>query len=846
MLFKNKLRTTLVTACMAFGLSVSAQNSLIKTGNHHYESLCYIKAIDAYESALSKGKLAADESIVAKIRLGESYCKIKDMQNAERVLREVVESGVDLSGENAAICLKYAQVLASNGKYQEAQRMYDEYTNKVSSDTRGKAFSKLYNDVSVLSKNANCYKVDYLSVNTNAAEFSPSNFQNGLVFVSNRRSTVGVRRVFNWNETPFLDLFHLDDVSALGSGTAGLGGASDGASVSRGRSNGGYVGNEQYTPPSANDSRTIGSYGSSNINMGLGYGDKPQTPSDRFGGSINSKYHEGPTAFFKDGSKVIFTRNNFLNGKTRRSSDGINKLKLYIADASGDGWKNIQELPFNSDEYSTGHPALSNDQTLLFFASDMPGGFGGTDIFVTRFDGSNWSAPINLGDKINTKGNEMFPYVDDKNNLYFSSDGHPGLGELDIFFTQMDGLTQKGRIVNVGAPLNSSKDDFGLITDGLRQTGYFSSNRKRGGSDDDIYRFERECELKEGCELILAVYDAETKMPLQNVKILFEDSEGNIQEGITDENGSLVLDDLASDDEFTFRATREGYNPNTVSYSTEGCDSEASRLEIPMSLPAKPFVKEETTVANNTTNGGGISTSSGYNNGSSTSGSTTYGSGTPSTGTYLSSNQCLITGRVLSQSSSASLSGILVTFKSECDGTTQTAYTDASGYYQFTATEGCSYTIDGSGSNMGSKGKRISNVSCSQGSINADIYMFGQGDIVQIDNIYFDYGQCVLRTDAKSELDKLVSMMRQYPNMKIELRAHTDSRSSVDFNQKVSEGRAKVSAGYLFKRGISRNRVQYKGYGETMPVNGCVDGVECSEDQHAANRRTEIMILQMN
>jgi hypothetical protein len=220
------------------------------------------------------------------------------------------------------------------------------------------------------------------------------------------------------------------------------------------------------------------------------------------------------------------------------------------------------------------------NEDLLIFASDMPGGFGGTDIYVSRYDGANWSAPINLGDRINTKGNEMFPYMDEKDNLYFSSDGHPGLGELDIFYTQLEGLTQKGRVINIGAPINASKDDFGMVTDGVRQTGYFSSNRKRGGADDDIYRFDRECELKEGCELILAVYDADSKMPLANIKIVFEDSEGNLQEGITDEDGTLVIEDLNSDDEYTFRATREGYEPNTVSFSTEGCDNEPSRLEI--------------------------------------------------------------------------------------------------------------------------------------------------------------------------------------------------------------------------------------------------------------------------
>jgi outer membrane protein OmpA-like peptidoglycan-associated protein len=843
-MFVNKYIQSLVVATLV-GLSATtfAQDGLLKTANHHYETFCYIKAIDAYEEALKKGKVGSEENMIAKIRLGESYCKIKDMQNAERVLREVVESDFDLSGENAAVCLKYAQVLASNGKYKEAQEMYDQYNKKVTDDPRSKGFSKLYNDVGVLSKNANCYKVDYLSVNTNAAEFSPSYFQNGLVFVSNRSNSVGVRRVFNWNETPFLDLFHLDDLSVLGSAAAGLGGAGtiDGSSSRRSK---GYVGSEQYTPPSANDSRTIGSYGGTNLAMGLGYGDTPKTPSERFGGTLNSKYHEGPTAFFKDGSKVVFTRNNFLNGKTGRSSDGINKLKMYMADAKGDAWGNIVELPFNSDEYSTGHPALSADNSLLFFASDMPGGFGGTDLYVSRYDGANWSAPINLGNAVNTKGNEMFPFLDEKGNMYFSSDGHPGLGELDIFYTQLDGLTPKGRITNLGSPINSSKDDFSLITDGLRQTGYFSSNRKRGGADDDIYRFDRECEIKEGCELILAVYDAETKMPLDNSKVLYEDGEGNIQEGTTDENGSLILDDLAADEEFTFRATREGYNPNTVSYSSEGCDSEVARLEIPMSRPQSQVATNETT----TTNGSGT-TGSGYTSnetttseGSSTSGgNTTTGSGYTETG-----NTCLITGRVLSQSNNQSLDGVLVTLRSECDGTTQTTYTDGSGMYQFTVLEGCDYTIEGTRENLGSKGKRVRKVNCASGTINADIYMFGQGDIVQVDNIYFDFGKCNLRPDARSEMDKLVAMMRKYPNMKIELRAHTDSRSEGDFNQKISNGRAKASADYLFKRGISRSRVQYKGYGETMPVNGCVDGVECSEDQHAQNRRTEIMILQMN
>lgn len=848
MIVRKKIIGALVIAALLGG-RVMAQDALLKTGEHHYESLSYIKAIDAFEAALKKKGLTDQQKLAAKIKLGDSYTKIKDTQNAERVYSDLVSTSGELSGENLAVCLKYAQVLASNGKYREAQEMYDKYTRKVEDDPRGKGFSKLYNDVSVLSKNANCYKVDYLSINTNAADFSPSYYKNGLVFVSNRHNTVGVRRVFSWNETPFLDLFFLDDISAIGGQAAGLGtGSGDIKSPRKRSSKGTSIGSDEYTAPTANDSRTIGTYGGINAMAGLGYGDRPITESERFGGSINSKYHEGPAAFFKDGSKVIFTRNNFNNGKAKHSTDGINKLKLYMGDAAKDGWKNIKELPFNSNEYSTGHPALSADEKLLFFASDMPGGFGGTDIYVSRLDGENWSAPINLGKSVNSKGNEMFPFVDDKANLYFSSDGHAGLGDLDIFFTQMDGTTSKGRMINLGAPINSSKDDFGIVTDALRKAGYFSSNRKRGGADDDIYKFDRECELKEGCDLIIAVYDAETKMPLDNTKIVYEDKDGNIKEKMSDADGSVKLEGLDPDVEFAFRATRDGYSANTVSFSTKDCDNEASRLEIPLSRP-KPAV-DSTALAKNGSNNGSNPNGSNPNSQNGYAGENTtqgqQGTSNGKNGSVLTGNTCTIRGRVMTQGTKQAIDGVLVTLRSECDGSTQTAYTDATGNYQFIVMEGCDYTVEGSKDNLGSKGKRVRKLNCKKGGVTANIFMFGSGDIVQVDNIYFDYGKCNLRSDARSELDKLVSMMRKYPKMRIELRAHTDSRSESDFNQKISDGRAKASAGYLFKRGISRSRVDFAGYGETMPVNGCVDGVECSEEQHAQNRRTEIKILQMN
>ena len=174
--------------------------------------------------------------------------------------------------------------------------------------------------------------------------------------------------------------------------------------------------------------------------------------------------------FTKDQSFIVFTRNNSSKGKSGKSSDGVKKLKLYSS-ANKDGkWVDIQEVPFNSNEYSVGHPAFSADNTKMYFVSDMPGGYGGTDIYVVEFNNGQWGTPVNMGKEINTEGNEMFPFAAEDENLYFSSDGHEGIGGLDVFVAELkDGIAYKG-VQNAGAPINSEKDDFGFITDKNRTT----------------------------------------------------------------------------------------------------------------------------------------------------------------------------------------------------------------------------------------------------------------------------------------------------------------------------------------------------------------------------------------
>lgn len=776
----------------------------LQQAEKQYNNLSYLNATELFENAL-KGKLSDAEKQSAKIKLAYAYRQIRDSQNAERVYREVVESGADLSGDASKAYLYYAQALASNGKYKEAQEIYDKYSKIASADTRSSGFQKLYQNPESLSRNAGCYKVDYLNINSGKADFSPMYYKNGLVFCSGRTEGVGLKRVFSWDNSRFLDMYYLQDLTQLTTTASGLGGSN--SNTGKVKKSGGQLGSDEYTPLTANDSKTLGYYGGTYITQGANYSEEPSVDSKIFSKTINTKYHEGPMTFSGDGSKMYFTRNNYNNGKYKTSSDKINKLKIYTAEDKSGTWTNIKEVPFNSDEYSTGHPSITRDDKLMYFISDMPGGIGGTDIYVVQNTGGSWGVPVNLGPEINTAGNEMFPFADEKGNLYFSSDGHPGLGDLDVFYVELADGKVKGKVKNLGTPINSSKDDFGFITDGERKTGFFSSNRKRGGLDDDIYRFTRECDEKPECrELQVLVFDADSKMPLDNADV--EVATGSKTEmKRTDTNGQfkLCLDD---DKEYTFRASRDGYLPNQVGFSTKG-DNNQSTLDIPLSRQKTDTTKVAKSVS-------------------------------------LPCKVTTIRGKVTANRDKKPIEGVVVTLKNECDGTTQQVITGKDGSYQFDICEGCDYQLDAAKENFGSRSNKIKKVGKDAPEfISSNLSMFEENEVVQMDNIYYDYGKYNIRPDAAKELEKIVTMMKRYGKMRIEIRSHTDSRSSSEFNQQLSENRSKSVVRYLHKRGIALHRMEASGYGETQLLNECADNVECTEEQHAVNRRSEFKVLQL-
>ncbi len=474
-------------------LNLFAQSARLRSANRAFDDYSYADAVRGYEDFLRTDKKTDPvERKEALEKLAYSYRRLQDTRNAERVYGELVENFTDADSRNY---LYYAQALASNGKYRESQRMYSKYAESQSEDLRGRKFTVTYMDMNRFYKDSAMYRVEYLPVNSRQADFSPMYFKGGLVFVSARAESGVIKRVFNWNQTPFLDLYFAPDTAALKgikdvyrSSSASLSGASS------------REGNSSTLSEATADA-------SEDLPM-------PTTKAEKFSRTLNTKYHEGPASFFKDFSKVVFTRNNYNAGKARKSNDGINKLKLFIADQKGKDWGNVKELPFNNNDFSCGHPALSPDDSKLYFVSDMPGGYGGTDIYVVEYNGGQWGVPVNLGKEINTEGNEMFPFIDGSGNIYFASDGHEGLGGLDIFYAELkDGIAYKG-VQNLGAPINSEKDDFGLITDKDRGTGYFSSNRVKGVSDDNIYSFRRTCR-----PLDILVLDAKTGSPIRRADI---------------------------------------------------------------------------------------------------------------------------------------------------------------------------------------------------------------------------------------------------------------------------------------------------------------------------------------
>ncbi|WP_366186107.1 OmpA family protein [Flavobacterium ovatum] len=456
-----------------------------------------------------------DEKMFQK--LGNAYYFNAELSKAGRWYEELFAMNANQEPE---YYYRFSQCLKSIGEYKRANKVLEEFNAKSGNDQRAKLYASNKDYLEDIKANSGRFNIEDAGINSNYSDYGTAFFGNKLIFAS-ARDTVGVyRRVFKWTNQSFTNLY-----------------------------------SAEVTP-----------------NGRLG---KPV----RFANKINSKFHESTPIFTRDGKTMYFTRNNFLDGKKGKDSQKITLLKIYRASLENDKWTNIIELPFNSDDYSIAHPALSPDDKELYFASNMPGTLGQSDLFkvTINFDGT-FSKPENLGKSINTEGRETFPFISDDNELYFASDGRPGLGGLDVFVTDIKGNTFS-EVKNIGEPINGNKDDFGFFIDSKSRIGFFTSNRDGGHGYDDIYKFSETRKLKCEQNLFGTISENETGKPIDNARVsLLDENFTFIKETYTNATGKYRYKDIDCGKKYYVRAEKRDFETNEgkISIDKKMGDSELS------------------------------------------------------------------------------------------------------------------------------------------------------------------------------------------------------------------------------------------------------------------------------
>ncbi|PBJ09047.1 OmpA family protein [Flavobacterium sp. ACN6] len=636
-----------LTIISVFSYNSYAQQSKINSGDKKYNDYAYVDAIKTYEKVANKGYKSED---MFK-KLGNSYYFNSDFEGAAKWYGELFAMNTAVEPE---YYYRYAQSLKSTGDISKANKIFDEFNTKSKSDNRAKLYKNDVNYLDQIKANSGRYKIEDAGINSKYSDYGSIVYNNKIYFASARDTGNFSQRKHKWTGEYFTNIYNAD------------------------------------LDPESGKALKV----------------------NKFKSAINTKFHEASPVFTKDGKTVYFTRNNFIDGKKGKDDHKITLIKIYKATLDEKNkWSNITELPFNSDNYSAGHPALSPDEKTLYFSSDMPGSIGQSDLYKVSINpNGGYGTPENLGNTINTEGKETYPYVTNENEIYFSSDGHPGLGGLDVFAANLEEDGTISNVQNVGADVNSPKDDFAYIIDPSSRRGFFSSNKDGGQGSDDIYTFLETKKLKCIQELEGIVTDSETGIILPGAKISLFDNQMSVKNStVTDGFGKYSFA-VECGKTYYVRAEKPEYTTKELSVTIAKTSGKTS---LPIALE-----------------------------------------------------------------------------KSSCKVTV--------------------------GDDLGK--------------------CFG------IKMIYFDLNKFNIRTEAALDLEKILVVLNDNPTMKLDIRSYTDSRATHQYNEALSEKRAKSTIKWLIKNGVAPDRLSGKGYGETQLVNQCADGVSCTEEEHQANRRSEFII----
>ncbi|MCW3077177.1 MAG: hypothetical protein JWO32_1786 [Bacteroidetes bacterium] len=862
--------------------------SQIKKGDKYAYNANYIRAISKYKKAAKSNSADQQE---AYLKLADCYKKINDYQNAEACYKNALAINTNVPPD---VFYNYGQVLKTNNKYPEAADQYNNYIKLKPNDANALKALKFCREIKYYLSKPIEYEVKNIDkINTEKSEFSPIVFNNKLAFVAEKESFNFVDYTVNdYNGEPYLNMYVTEINGAV-----------------------------------AKKTKT-------------------------FAKKINTDYHDGPACLSSDGKTLYFTRVNYKSVK-----NFVNTAKIFTATGHDRSWGDIKPFEHNSDKYSVAHPSISADGSMLFFCSDMPGGLGGKDIWVSKKNGNAWDKPINLGPDINTSGDEMFPAIKKDGILFYSSDGLPGYGGLDVYSARS--VEGKWILVrNEGLNINSNADDFGVtfLNDSV---GYFSSNRFGGKGKDDIYWYKFTNRFINVSGIVLLTEN--TKDPAKNVMVVLADETGKHLDSMkTGSDGVFEFKNLdadkkymaiidSDDPQFNGKARYFLSDKNKIIHRVSNKVGEEKFVfkNLPVDPNGLPdlFTEDNLTLAGNllygenpskpikntrikivndygdvveetTTNEFGafafrnIASDQNYmisieESDISLPGNTkvtlTNKSGkelkTFMTGSgkfnfkILSSEKSLlkemdaddvnlvmdIYGYMYDQDKKP-ISNAKIKIKE--DGSAfepQTVSTSEKGKFNFKNLKGDKgYLFETDETDPSLKGVTRIFIADSKGRIYKVLDRNGSGkfvfkvldadkaamgefvvddpwlqvlemknkakEVTIIENIYYASGDYKLDAAGIQILNKVISVLSSNPKLMIELSSHTDSKSSDEFNLALSKKRAQFAVDYMTAKGINKKRLKAVGYGETKLLNKCVNGVECSDEEHKINRRTEFKI----
>ena len=735
------LSLLLAGTLLAKGLEVK---EMLKSGAVALSNYELEKAVRIYKDVLGRDP----ENTEAKEKLGLIYATPgpkQDLHNAMKYYGEAFTSGF-MSPESM---LKYANLLQSQSYYDKSRSVYNFYSNRgFSSNTLIRSiyagyFAKLNEQNSTVSiKNVE-------DLNSPNSDFSPSYYRNGISFISTKknRTSTGYRSDDEIVKN-FTDIFKANLTDKL-----------------------------------------KGSFDASQLLLK----------------ASNQKFMQGPMTFTDDYGVMYITRSTSKDGKSFTKEDRRTVLmeicKVNYSKGEVENWDDITPIVLNRGEgyqnYSYAHPAfITGIGDEMIFVSNMPGGFGGNDLWYSRIIGSEWATPVNLGPEINTSGDELFPYVAKDGSLFFASNGLPGIGGLDIYKASKIEDIKYGKLENLGSPFNSVYDDFGFIVDETGREGYFSSNRIGGKGLDDIYSW-RTVEN----QLCVRVIDLVSKTPIKSaaVKIPCLDSKTYY----TDAEGLTCLETIELKNcEVKPSANRFKNNPTTIKNLQSN-----KIIEIQGVRYTEDSCKLVVIVLDKETN-------------------------KPIPNANVNIRQT---------SSNEDIDGI-----TRADGSIKVKGVSMNEFYEIKASKTMS---------DGSRYIGVPETAIPKGLRNGEslvkiIYLKRvreNGPGFELENILYDLDKWSIRPDAATELDKIVSLLRQYPTMEIELMSHTDCRGPVKYNDDLSSKRSASCVEYIVSKGIASSRLSSRGYGESQLKNDCAcEGdlkLTCPEADHQKNRRTEFKII---